>query len=307
MKRISSEAYQAFRDALASVTWYKRDFKTLVHALLRDHPELVAGLNFDDPKRSVADELVSRLIADEARYRDVTLSVMLELAGRTSFADIERLTEPDRSLRLDEAKSSVARLAAITEQFSDWMREKERLEAERVAQRARSEQLRRFDADIANLKATFLTMQTAADPRQRGYDFEALLNNLFRLFDMEPRLGYKTATEQIDGSMTFNTDDYVLEAKWTAEPVDRATADAFDSKVRRKGKNALGLFVAINGFSADARKTYNERTSFVTMDGSDLFLVLDGRIRLDDLLHAKRRHANETGSCYLSANSLLSA
>lgn len=305
VKRISSEAYQALRDTLAVVTWYKREFKSLLHALLRDNHELIAALDFDDPKRVVADQLVDLLIGNEARYQDVTLRLMVELAGRTSFPDIERLIEPDRSLRLGEAKESVDRLAALTEQFSDRIQEQERLKADLATAKTRGEMLRKFDADIEGLKATFLSMEASEDHRQRGYDFEMLLNKLFRLFDMEPRLGYHLDTEQIDGSLTFNTDDYVVEAKWIAQPVDRATADVFDAKVRRKGKNALGLFVAIKGFSADARKAYNERTSFITMDGGDLFLVLDGRIRLDDLLHVKRRHANETGSCYLPANGLL--
>ncbi|WP_454859576.1 restriction endonuclease [Promicromonospora soli] len=122
---------------------------------------------------------------------------------------------------------------------------------------------------------------------------------------MEPRLAYRTAAEQIDGSLTFNTDDYIVEAKWLSGSVDRAAADAFAAKVRRKGKNALGLFVAVNGFSSVALDTYREGTPFLTMDGADIFLVLDGRIRLDDLLRAKRRHANETGSCSLPAAQLL--
>lgn len=37
----------------------------------------------------------------------------------------------------------------------------------------------------------------------------------------------------------------------------------------------------------------------------DLYLVLDQRKRLDDLLKLKKRHANETGSCFLPASALL--
>jgi len=39
----------------------------------------------------------------------------------------------------------------------------------------------------------------------------------------------------------------------------------------------VGLFVAVNGFSGLALKAYAEATPFLTIDGSDLFLVLDGR------------------------------
>ena len=306
-KRISTEAYQALRDALAVVTWYKRPFQGLVTMSLRDSPELVAGLNFtSDTKRNVADELVQRLVAQEDRYQGVAVRFMLEIAAMTRFSDIEQLPEPDRTTRLADARQAVARLRELTEQFSERLQEQERLQAEREANKVQAEALRRFEDDVAALKARFLELQAAADPRQRGYDFEALLSELFKLFDMEPRLGYRTDTEQIDGSLSFDTDDYIVEAKWIADSVSREATDAFAAKVRRRGKNALGLFVAVNGFSSAARTAYAESTPFITMDGGDVFLVLDGRIRLDDLLRAKRRHANETGSCYLSASAILS-
>ena len=75
--------------------------------------------------------------------------------------------------------------------------------------------------------------------------------------------------------------------------------DVFDAKVRRKGKNALGIFVSVSGFTRPALDAYEERTSFVTFDGSDRHMVLERRVRLDDPLRAKRRHANETVSCHL--------
>lgn len=305
-KRISTEAYQALRDALAVVTWYKRPFQALVTMSLRDNPELVAGVNFTDTKRNVADELVQKLVAQENRYQDVAIRFMLEIAAMTRFSDIEQLPEPDRTTRLADAQQAVGRLRELTEQFSERLQEQERLQAEREANKVQADALRRFEDDVAALKARFLELQAATDPRQRGYDFEALLSELFKLFDMEPRLGHRSQTEQIDGSLSFDTDDYILEAKWIAESVSREAADAFAAKVRRKGKNALGLFVAVNGFSSAALTTYAESTPFVSMDGSDVYLVLDGRVRLDDLLRAKRRHANETGSCYLPASKILS-
>jgi hypothetical protein len=100
----------------------------------------------------------------------------------------------------------------------------------------------------------------------------------------------------------FDTDDYIVEARWREEAVSRGDADIFAAKVRRKGKNAVGLFVSVNGFTKDAREQYREATPFITMDGNDLFLALDQRVRLDDVIKSKKRHANETGDCYLPAS-----
>lgn len=305
VKRLSTEAYQTLRDAVASVAWFKKELGRLLRTSLRDSPELLAGLDFSQngpSKRENADVLVDRLMDGEARYQDVTLRLMMELAAMEHFPDIERLPEPDKALRLGEARIAVARLKAATKPLADRIEEQERLAKEREKNRQDNAALRKFADDVAELKTRFLTLSMATDVRQRGYDFEPFLADLFKIFDMEPRLAYSTDLEQIDGSMTFDTDDYIVEAKWTTDTVGRATADAFAAKVRRKGKNALGLLVAVNGFSSVTLKAYEEETPFLTMDGGDLFLVLDGRLRLDDLLRAKKRHANETGSCHLPAS-----
>lgn len=48
-----------------------------------------------------------------------------------------------------------------------------------------------------------------------------------------------------------------------------------------------------------ARPSVPPFLAFWPHDGrTDLFMVLDDRIRLDDALRAKRRHANDTGSCH---------
>ena len=55
-----------------------------------------------------------------------------------------------------------------------------------------------------------MTLQSGSDVHKRGYAFEALLAKLFLLFDMEPRLASSLDREQVDGALTFDTDDYVV-------------------------------------------------------------------------------------------------
>ena len=45
-------------------------------------------------------------------------------------------------------------------------------------------------------------------------------------------------------------------------------------------------------------------TRLLLADGSDLMAVLEGAIRLEELLLRKRRHAAETGDPYLSAREI---
>ena len=306
MKKISSAAYLALRDAIPAIVWNKRPFETFLRTVLRDHSELLAGLNFSEPKRVVADALVERLIEEEHRYRDVTLLLMREISRMNRFPNLEMIKDPeDRQLRLAEAKAAVDLLSYMIKDYEADLVEAEKQTAVIQARSAEAVALRRFNDDLESLKSRFIELQKEADAHQRGYAFESLLAEMFLLYDLEPRLAYTISLEQIDGSFTFETDDYIIEARWRSKPADRGDADIFASKVRRKGKNAVGLFISVNGFTEIFKEAYRESTPFVAMNGADLYAVLDNRVRLDDLIRAKKRHANETGSCYLPASQVI--
>jgi hypothetical protein len=110
--------------------------------------------------------------------------------------------------------------------------------------------------------------------------------------------------EQVDGSLSFDTDDYVVEARWRKKPAEPGDLHIFKNKVEGKGRNALGIFVSVHGFTSGALTHYSSMSPFVVFTGDDLFMVLDARVRLDDLLRAKKWHVNETGDCYLPARNL---
>jgi hypothetical protein len=295
-KRISGTAYQALRKALALVYWYKSTLETYLRAALREHPELLSNLDFRGKKRQIADELIDRLIEHEARYRNATINLMIELANMTTFPELEQ--HEDSAKWLPMAKDAVRELKQQTEGYEQLATERERLVAEQAANAAQARLQSRFADELEDLRQNFLSMTGMADPNERGRQFEDFLNSLFALFDLDPRLSYSLETEQIDGSLSFDTDDYILEAKWTKNPLSREQADAFHMKVQRRGKNALGLIISINGISQAVKSAYGNGTSFMTMDASDLICVLEGRAKLDDILRRKKRHANETGECY---------
>jgi hypothetical protein len=225
----------------------------------------------------------------------------------TRFVNIEQIKEPEnRKIRIDEAEAAVGLLRYIVKDYSGDIADAEKQAAAIQGRAAQDAAIRRYSEDLDSLKNRFLDLQSETDVHARGYAFESLLADLFLFFDLEPRLAYSISTEQIDGAFTFDTDDYVVEARWRKPPSDRGDGDIFAAKVRRKGKNAVGLFVSVNGFSEPFKQAYGESTPFIAMDGGDLYAIFDNRIRLDDLIRAKKRHANETGSCYLSASAILS-
>jgi Restriction endonuclease len=142
--------------------------------------------------------------------------------------------------------------------------------------------------------------------QEAGLRLEGLLTRLFTLFDLEPNGPFRVVGEQIDGSFDLDREVYLLEAKWTAEPTNEAALLILRGKVEGKSQFTRGLFLSINGYTRDAVDaiTRGKAPNFVMVDGSHLYRVLDGQIRLDVLLRRLIRHLAETGTPYLPAANL---
>jgi len=145
------------------------------------------------------------------------------------------------------------------------------------------------------------------EPVPRGFALEKLLTQVFEAFDLDPRGSFRVVGEQIDGGFGLDSEHFLLEAKWEKDPTERDDLDIFSAKVRRRGENTLGLFLAINGFEPTAVDLHSgNRSPIMLMDGADLYAVLDQRIDLRDLLRRKRRETSMTGRVLLSAADILS-
>lgn len=304
VKRLDPRAYIALADALAVIYWYKKALERYLRATLRNVPEILAGVDFNGAKRETAGRVVDLLMSDEERYQHATIALMLSVAKMESFPDLARLEDADQ--KIEQAREAVAEVRRWTERHQEILDDHEEY-ARNIAKAAEeATRNRAFSASIATLKEQFLSLSSSTgDPQARGRALERFINELFKLFDLDPRAAYSLEREQIDGAFSFETDDYILEAKWWNKAMGRRYLDEFAAKVRRKGKNALGLYVSINGFTKDALDEYSTSTPFITMDGMDLMAVLEERVMLDDLLRRKKRHMNETGNCHFPAAAML--
>lgn len=72
-----------------------------------------------------------------------------------------------------------------------------------------------------------------------------------------------------------------------------------------KQGGALGVLLSINGFPDGHQEAFTRPPSFIGIDGSDIFLVLDQRVRLDELLRQKMNVAMEAGSFFFSAKDMI--
>lgn len=305
MKRIAPGAYDALLEALAVVYWKKSDLERFLRSQLKGSPELLAGLNFDDPKRRTAEALVGALSQEEDKYQATSIALLEQLAAFDDFPHLRRWDDADQLI--ENATAAVAEARKWVVEHSE-ITARRRAAEEQAAERREQDAARHsMSAKLAELKQLYLDWSSdPRDPQSRGRALEGLLNSLFRLWDLTPRGPFVLANEQIDGAFTFDTDDYILEARWRTDPTSRSDLDVFSSKLDRKARNTRGLFISVNGFAQTAIDAHRGvGTGLILMDGTDLFLVLDERIDMTHLLERKRRHASETGDPMVGASEIL--
>jgi len=146
-------------------------------------------------------------------------------------------------------------------------------------------------------------------PQERGYAFEKFLNTLFNTFNMKARSPFRLAGEQIDGSIEFEGNIYLIEAKWQNALVGNADLLVLNGKVDGKATWSRGIFISYSGFTQEGLESFSKGrpTNLIAVTGQDLYFILEGGMPLDQMIHLKSRLAAEEGRAYVSVQELLSS
>lgn len=135
--------------------------------------------------------------------------------------------------------------------------------------------------------------------QQRGYELEKLLRELCKHEKMKIAEPFKIQGEQIDGSIKFDGENYIIEAKWQDPLSSSNSLYHFAYKVEGK-LYGRGFFISVNGFSHDSVEMLIKGKSINTIliDGGDLSAVFEERISFLELLDIKVRLAQTKGLIY---------
>jgi len=147
---------------------------------------------------------------------------------------------------------------------------------------------------------------TTFDKRNRGRQFELLLNNLLKIEDLEPRTSYRPDGEEIDGSFIFGNKIYLLEAKWHSTAIPASSIYQFKGKVDGKLVGTIGIFISMSGFSSEAvdALTFGKSVNVILFDQSDLEISITEHNGLKKVLHQKIRIAAEEGHAFFPTKSI---
>ena len=144
---------------------------------------------------------------------------------------------------------------------------------------------------LDKLLVQYEELENSKEPQKRGYILERLIAELLKYYDIPTETSFRRNdnAEQIDGSFSFNGWVYLVECRWRKSPADPSQLDAFLSKVRRSGRQTMGLYLSINGWSKNVITTLKQDSdkNTILMSGDDLRYVLTGQICFCQLLQKK--------------------
>ena len=100
---------------------------------------------------------------------------------------------------------------------------------------------------------------------------------------------------------------YFVECRWRERLADIRELDGLYGKIGRSGKQTMGLFLSINGWSEQVVPLLkqNPDKSVILMEGLDLRMALAQMLDLRHLLKAKLSALNLESEPYLPASKVL--
>lgn len=147
-----------------------------------------------------------------------------------------------------------------------------------------------------SIKQRFLQMENM-EPHDRGYEFEKLLHDLFDLYGFNPRPPFRNTGEQIDGSIEFEHQFYLIEARWQTNPIIERDLLALHGRVSGHSRIGRGIFITCGNFSPDSVYAFQrlQPTSIIGIDGEDLYLIFEKNLSLAEVIRHKVRKLVESG------------
>jgi hypothetical protein len=154
------------------------------------------------------------------------------------------------------------------------------------------------------------TLWTSSEGTKRGLELEKLLNEVFKLYDIPTKAPFRRSEggEQVDGAFKFQNNYFLVECKWTEHTSSIGDLDSLDGKVSRSGKQTLGLFLSINGWSRHLVRLAKQNTNkaIILMDGYDLrsSLCSEMNLSLASIIEEKIQALHFYSEPFLSCRSL---
>ncbi|QTH46465.1 hypothetical protein J4772_06285 [Cohnella sp. LGH] len=258
-------------------------------------------------KREIASKIISE-IETHPSYEKIMHSIIKTASEFNQF----HIAKDEYEARATVQKArEVLGVLEILEKEETRKREqaKEKTELERASQKEQE-----LAKQLPLLLLAFDSISgKSANPQLRGVMLEDIVNRLFNTYDLTEQLTVVQAFrrndsgEQIDGAFKLDGWHYIVEMKWTTQVSGIRDLDSLSGKVLRSGKQTMGVFLSVNGWSShvvDLIKQ-NPDKSILLMSGYDLRIALTRQVDLIKMLHKKLSKLNLESEPFFGAESMI--
>ncbi len=299
-KRLTPYFIALTQDACLCAFW-RKDSLRLFLAQNGIKENFLSTWGKDETKAGFLRRLFTKLVAaNDSLGNKAVFKISESLVEMKSFPDLSGW--PDSDEKISTAYRAVEKLKPeYNKIISELDNIKIKEEKQKKAQEERERNLYSSQT-LEKFQHRLIELIKGLGSQQAGYDFEKWFYEFAVFHDIPSSTPYKDKNgRQIDGSITIDGTTFLIEAKFTRSPVGSQEIDIFESKVRRKADNTMGLLVSINGFLPEAIKTAScDRTMLILMDGRHFFnVIFTGRMNLREVIQNISIHASRTGSSYL--------
>lgn len=258
-----------------------------------------------------------RLTGRRVSKRQIATLLLDALEERADYPDIvERIVKIAGSWNRFELSDNEYAARAVKAKAQAILKKHQLLEAEEVARihAAREERERERSAarkrELGLLLAMFDELAVKDDDAQeRGYLLQHLLNRLFDAFGIPVHRSFtrNNRAEQIDGAFQIDGWYYLTECRWRRKLSDTRDVDGLAGQISRSGRQTMGFFLSINGWSENVPWLLKQNTdkSIILMQGYDLRAILSEQVDLRDYILATVKNLNLNAEPYLGVREYL--
>jgi hypothetical protein len=172
------------------------------------------------------------------------------------------------------------------------------------------EEKKTFRRESELLLMMFDEMSQSNNKQQnRGFLLQDFLTRVFNLYNITIQKNFQRneGAEQIDGAFKLEGWHYLVECRWRCDPTNTRELDGLLGQIGRSGRQTMGLFLSINGWSENVPKLLKQNTekSILLMDGYDLRTTLARQIDMRAFINAKVSKLNLEAEPFFSVSDYL--
>lgn len=250
-----------------------------------------------DPKSINKYEIVRNILSRLNEKGEATLRERREILKRVTEFEEFSTCWPNDQLKAKGLVAEIRKVIDVKDSFTrmkvEWEKERKKrtTEYEDTIQRQK-----RKKKEIDTAKKELYSLFNMNIPQERGKALEKVLNNLFNVFGILVKESFilvdeegKGISEQVDGVVEIDGEIYLVEMKWTKDPIDRDSVSTHLVRTYHRGCSRA-IYISASEYTVPAIQICKEalqKTVIILCTLEEIVMILEREGNLLDLLKRK--------------------